>query len=55
VGSLEEGKKMDAVILADPDPACILQVGTATVDTVVKNGKVVVEAGRVNREAARKL
>ena len=54
VGSLEEGKKMDAVILADADPACLLQVGTTTVDTVVKNGKVVVESGRISREAVRK-
>ncbi len=54
VGSLEEGKKMDAVILVDADPACLLQVGTATVDTVIKNGEVVVESGRIKRETVRK-
>jgi hypothetical protein len=35
------------VILTAADPACLLQVGTTTVDTVLKNGRVVVEGGRV--------
>ena len=38
---------MDAVVLAGDDPACLLQIGSQTVDTVIKNGKLVVEGGRV--------
>jgi len=47
VGSLEVGKKMDAVVLAGTDPACLLQIGSQTVETVIKNGKLVVENGRL--------
>jgi imidazolonepropionase len=47
VGSLEVGKKMDAIVLAGSDPACLLQIGSQTVETVVKNGKLAVENGRV--------
>ncbi len=54
VGSLEVGKKMDAVILAEADPACLLRVGANAVDTVIKNGKIVVEAGRLHRETTHK-
>jgi imidazolonepropionase len=54
VGSLEVGKKMDAVVLTGQDPACLLQIGTSSIDTVVKAGKVVVEGGRVVRESAKK-
>jgi imidazolonepropionase len=54
VGSLEEGKKMDALILAGDDPACLMQVGVSTIDTVIKNGKVVVEGGRIVREGSRR-
>lgn len=50
VGSLEEGKRMDAVILAGKDPACLLQIGTQAIDMVIKNGKVVVEGGRLVRK-----
>jgi imidazolonepropionase len=54
VGSLEEGKKMDALILSGNDPACLMQVGVSTIDTVIKNGKVVVEGGRLVRESSRR-
>jgi imidazolonepropionase len=50
VGSLEVGKKMDAVVLDGVDPACLLQIGATVIDTVVKNGKVVVEGGRLTRK-----
>jgi imidazolonepropionase len=50
VGSLEVGKKMDAVVLADEDPACLLQIGGSAIDTVVKAGKPVVQGGRLLRE-----
>jgi imidazolonepropionase len=50
VGSLEVGKKMDAVMLSGKDPACLLQVGTTVVDTVVKDGRIVVESGRLTKK-----
>jgi imidazolonepropionase len=50
VGSLEVGKKTDALILDGTDPACLLQIGTTVIDTVVKDGRVVVEAGRLTRK-----
>jgi imidazolonepropionase len=53
VGSLEVGKKMDALILSGTDPACLLQIGTTTVDTVVKDGKVVVEGGRLIKKPSK--
>ena len=53
-GSLEEGKKMDALILGGDDPACLMQVGISTIDTVIKNGKLVVEGGRLVRESSKK-
>jgi imidazolonepropionase len=53
VGSLEVGKKMDAVILNSTDPACLLQIGTTIVDTVVKDGKVVVEGGRLTKKPSK--
>ena len=40
-------ERADAVILSDSDHACLLQIGTTIVDTVIKNGKVVVESGRL--------
>ncbi len=54
VGSLEVGKQMDGIILTEADPACLLQVGARAIDTVIKAGQVVVEAGRLHREAVRK-
>jgi len=54
VGSLEVGKKMDALVLGEKDPACLIQVGTGAIDTVVKTGKPVVEGGRLLREVPAK-
>lgn len=54
VGSLDEGKKMDALILNGDDPACLMEVGVSTIDTVIKNGRVVVEGGRLVRESSKK-
>jgi imidazolonepropionase len=54
VGSLEDGKKMDALILNGDDPACLMQVGVSTIDIVIKNGKVVAEGGRLVRESSRR-
>jgi imidazolonepropionase len=54
VGSVEVGKKMDAILLSDRDPACLLALETGAVDTVIKEGRVVVEGGGVVREAARR-
>lgn len=51
VGSIETGKSMDAVLLAENDPACLLRVGANGIDTVIKAGKVVVEGGRLRRSA----
>ena len=45
VGSLEVGKKMDAVVLSERDPACLLGVDTGAIDTVIKEGRVVAEGG----------
>jgi imidazolonepropionase len=54
VGSLEVGKKMDALILSDRDPACLLALESGAVDAVIKEGRVVVEKGRVVSEEARR-
>jgi len=47
VGSLEVGKKMDAVVLSERDPACLLGLETGAIETVIKEGRVVAEGGRL--------
>jgi imidazolonepropionase len=49
VGSLEVGKNMDAVVLAEREPACLLQMESGVVESVIKSGKLVVEGGRLSR------
>jgi imidazolonepropionase len=47
IGSIEKGKRADAVIFDVPDYRFLsYRLGTNLVDTVVKNGKVVVRNGR---------
>ena len=49
IGSIEEGKKADLVIFQVPDYRFLgYQLGSNMVDTVVKNGKVVVRDGRLH-------
>ncbi len=45
VGSLEPGKLMDAVII-NGDPIDLVRVGTSTIQSVVKAGRIVVKDGR---------
>jgi imidazolonepropionase len=50
IGSIERGKKADIVIFQVPDYRFLgYQLGMNMVDTVVKNGKVVVSDGRLER------
>jgi imidazolonepropionase len=46
VGSLEEGKRADLVILRSPRVLDLLRVGVPAIRTVIKDGRVVVSDGR---------
>ena len=49
IGSIEVGKKADLIILDAPDFRFLgYRFGTNMVDKVVKNGKLIVESGRLN-------
>jgi imidazolonepropionase len=48
IGSIETGKKADIVIFNVPDYRFLgYRLGMNMVDTVLKNGKVVVQSGRL--------
>lgn len=48
IGSIEEGKRADIVILDTPNPDyAIYHFGINHVDKVIKNGKIVVDRGRI--------
>ena len=48
IGSIEVGKRADLIVLNAPDFRLLgYRFGTNMVDTVVKNGRVVVENGRL--------
>jgi imidazolonepropionase len=47
-GSLEQGKRADLLVWRVPEHGMVInRFGVNLVDTVVKNGRVVVEAGRI--------
>jgi imidazolonepropionase len=46
VGSVEEGKRADLVILRSPRILDLLRVGVPAVRAVIKDGRVVVDGGR---------
>jgi imidazolonepropionase len=46
VGSVEEGKRADLVILRSSRLLDLLRVGVPAIDTVIKDGRVVVRDGR---------
>jgi len=46
VGSVEEGKRADLVILRSPRMLDLLRVGVPAVSIVIKDGRVVVQDGR---------
>ena len=50
LGSLEVGKRADLVMLRSGRLLDLLRVGVGAVDTVIKDGKVVVEGGRLEYE-----
>ena len=50
VGSLEEGKWLDAIVI-NGDPVDLVRVGARTVRTVIKRARVVVDDFRLTAEA----
>ena len=46
-GSVEVGKRADVVVLRSPRLLDLVRVGVPAVDTVVKDGRVVVRDGRM--------
>ena len=51
VGSIEPGKRADLVLLRSPRLLDLVRVGVAAIRTVVKDGRVVVDEGRLVRPA----
>ena len=51
VGSIEPGKRADLVVLRSPRLLDLVRVGVPAIRTVVKDGRLVVDEGRLVRPA----